>query len=536
MAGSCRRHRPSTPSTRPGRSGRRRPRPTPCSRSRPAGRRRRASLLFIAERGEADAVERADQVDVDDPANRSRSCGVPFLPIVRAARPDAGAVHERLERPHRGGGDGRRRTGRRRSRRRQRRSRRSPWRAARPVLLAVEVHHHDLDARSANSERWPPRGRAPPVTVRETVDLSRGSLNLTAHRAPTRACRKGEADPRQSRRASRSGSDAFGIEQRSTSTSDWDFGFDFGAVTEPSDEQTDRGDDVPADDGPIRKGGGPPGRSTFLPGGRLRRLAEELARRRTGRGATGVATTLPAAFDEGRQIEEQPVRPIKQVVDPDPEWSPEAFSDKLVTCSRRAAACSTPTPDNTSPSTWVRWTTPARVAVQLPIAEAPTTTEAPRPPAGRTFPGGRAKLPRLNPTAMPRPGRAACRRPSSPGHGSDEDGAAIAPASTATTRPSLFAPDARAIADPLTKPADEDAYAVLGDLAPRPTGRSSCGPIASWSRPTTPTACAAAVAVRPGQGGRLRQINLALPRGEGTPPRGRPTPPSFGQFGVRGRG
>src|SRR5215218_7187318 len=96
------------------------------------------------------------------------------------------------------------------------------------------------------------------------------------------------------------------MEQREDSTSDWDFNhFDFGGGSETSGEQTDRGDDVPADDGPIRKGGGPPGRSAFLPGGRLRRLSRD-----RGRPPVDAPQPAPTAFhptydDEGRQIEEQ---------------------------------------------------------------------------------------------------------------------------------------------------------------------------------------------------------------------------------------
>jgi hypothetical protein len=295
------------------------------------------------------------------------------------------------------------------------------------------------------------------------------------------------------------------MEQRDDSTSDWDFGFDFGAVTEPSDEQTDRGDDVPADDGPIRKGGGPPGRSAFLPGGRLRRLSRD-------RGAAPVEAPapVPTAFhpafdDEGRQIEEQPFRPINEwVFDPDPEWSPDAFSDKR-DVPTSAPSYSEPVPDTTSSSTS---TFDPFAPFDSPIAEAPTTTEAPRPPAGRTFPGGRAKLPRLNPDSDAEAEVDYVSTAFIPGRSSDEDESGHRTGFHGyNTYESLFA-DA-AIADPLTKPADEDAYAVLG-VSREDDWKVVVRAHRQLVKANHPDRLSdAPVAVRQDAEERLRQINLA---------------------------
>jgi hypothetical protein len=242
------------------------------------------------------------------------------------------------------------------------------------------------------------------------------------------------------------------MQQRDDSTSDWDFGFDFGAGF--SDEQTDRGDDVPADDGPIRKGGGPPGRSAFLPGGRLRPTGRDRGPT-TGEVPEPAPTAFRHASDAGAAAsytQDQAFRPVSEwVFDPGAAFAPEPLASTLDEPSAPPTSTASDSPYESFSS--------FDAFGPDPLVESPP--EAPRPVPGRTFPGGRAKLPRLNPDVdaeaevdyvstafIPRRGP-----------GEDENGRPTG-FHGYNTYESLFV--AAVLADPLTKLVHKDAYEVLG--------------------------------------------------------------------------
>jgi hypothetical protein len=235
-------------------------------------------------------------------------------------------------------------------------------------------------------------------------------------------------------------SDASCMDPRDDAT-DWDF--DDGLLG-PWARDRDVGDDSAAaelDDEPIRKGGGPPGRSAFLPGGRLRRLNRDRPRskERAPVAEPALSAFRPAADEPAfRPISEWTAEPVATEPAPTADaglggWDP--FADQFFGDGGDAAdATAEPTPQATGRS-------------------ASTTSR------DRAFPGGRAKLPRLN-TATDGPEIDFVSTAFIPGSEPDRDDAPRTGFHGYNTYESLFA-DAT-IAEPLTRPTDDDAYVVLG--------------------------------------------------------------------------
>jgi hypothetical protein len=236
-------------------------------------------------------------------------------------------------------------------------------------------------------------------------------------------------------------SDASCMDPRDDAT-DWDF--DDGLLGPWGRDRDVAADgDVEVDDEPIRKGGGPPGRSAFLPGGRLRRLNRDRVR---SKDRAPVAEPVLSAF---RPATEEPAfRPIS-------EWLEEP-----------ATTGAEPTTDP-GPGGWDPFAEPffgeapdpadvAAEPVPQPTERARTSNSSSR---DRAFPGGRAKLPRLN-TSNEGPELDFVSTAFIPGQETGEDDAPRTGFHGYNTYESLFA-DAT-IAEPLTRPTDGDAYAVLG--------------------------------------------------------------------------
>jgi hypothetical protein len=223
---------------------------------------------------------------------------------------------------------------------------------------------------------------------------------------------------------------------------DWDF--DDGMLG-PWGRDRDVDDSAAAqvDDEPIRKGGGPPGRSAFLPGGRLRRLNRDRLRPKD---RAPVAEPALSAF---RPANDEPAfRPIS-------EWMAEPSTTEAA-----------PTPDP-GPGGWDPFAEPffgeAGDGADVVAEPAPQPTDRTRSSGAssrdRAFPGGRAKLPRLN-TSTDGPELDFVSTAFIPGQEPEDDDAPRTGFHGYNTYESLFA-DAT-IAEPLTRPTDDDAYAVLG--------------------------------------------------------------------------
>jgi hypothetical protein len=219
------------------------------------------------------------------------------------------------------------------------------------------------------------------------------------------------------------------MEQRDDSTSNWDFDFDFG--TGSTTDAADTTDDAPVDDRPLRKGGGPPGRSAFLPGGRLRRLSRDRGTTRIPEREPAPTAFTPASGGSPEAAPEPAFRPIT-------DW---------------AAGPSAPGFESFESFEFEPF---AGDAPADPVVD----PEAPRTAGNRSFPGGRAKLPRLNPDADAETEVAYVSTAFIPGGQAETDDDRRSGFHGYNTYESLFA-DAT-IADPLTKPVDDDAYAVLG--------------------------------------------------------------------------